>query len=297
MTKTISKYISLVCIFAIQFTACSKSDGGSNSIPPAPPPTTPSPVTPIPENCVVSGISQLNSGKKAELALTASYDNNNNVKKISTYDSTTNESIFHADFYYVTNDSVIIDQNQYIKLDANKRVILFSTKSDLSNPTIADVYKFQYTYNSQGYLVKKDWYINGSRLPNFSTSYTYTDNLLTKCLMTIVSSGNLKVLEADLSYENTINIKNWIYTFPDATIDYIYNTSMNFGNHCSNPLKKIVTKIYNPVSGILIDTWITTYGAYNVSLNGNVTYGEATGDLQEGIPFFYGKTRFYYNCQ
>lgn len=114
--------------------------------------------------------------------------------------------------------------------------------------------------------------------------------------MTAVSSGNLKVLESNLTYDNTVAIKNWIYIFPDAIEGYMYLTVMNFGKRSSNPLKQIVTKIYDPPSGTLLDTWTTNYGNYKVDDYGYVLSGEADGDLQQGIAVFYGKTNFYYDC-
>ena len=293
MIKAFIKYIFVICVVAVFFTSCSKSDGGTAS----PPASTQPPFTPTSSNCLLSGISQVNSGTKPEFSLSVAFDGSFNVKNIITYDSTVSERTFNADFSYVTVDSIIIDPYQYIKLDASKRVSIFSTRSDLVNPATADKYKFQYSYDTQGYLVKKDMYVNGSTLPNFSTSYTYSNNLLLKCLMTTVSAGNLKVLEADLTYDNTIDIKNWIYTFPDATIDNIHSIAFNFGIRATHPLKKVVTKIYNPVTGTMLDNWTTNYGSYKVNSNGNVTYGIATGDLQQGIAVFYGKTFFSYNCR
>ncbi|KAA9042119.1 hypothetical protein FW778_08905 [Ginsengibacter hankyongi] len=114
--------------------------------------------------------------------------------------------------------------------------------------------------------------------------------------MTAASSGNLKVLESTLTYDNSLKIKNWIYTFPDALEGYVYLTVLNFGNHAANPLKQVVTKIYDPSSGNLLDTWTTNYGNYKVDLNGYLLSGEASGDLQQGIAAFYGKTNFYYSC-
>lgn len=297
MIKSLAKYIFVVCMLALTFTNCGKSGDGHTPTPPiTPPPPTLPPVTPSNASCVLSGISQVNSGSKPEFALTEIYDNNSNVKSISVHDSTTNETTFHTNFNYITSDSITIGQDQYIRLDGTKRVVILSIKSNLSDPFKADDYMFKYTYDMQGYLVKKDLYINGSGLPNFSTTYNYTNNLLTSCVMTTRTSGNSKVLETTLSYDNLINVKNWIYTFPDATIENKYNIALNFGNRPVNPIKTVSTKIYHPVTGALLDTWSTAYGGYKQDTNGNIIYGEATGDLQQGIAVFYGKTNFYYTC-
>jgi hypothetical protein len=247
-------------------------------------------------NCVITTISQVNSGAGTESSLSAFYNSNYDLTKLTIYDSVHKAENFEASFSYVTADSVRIDAYRYLLLDANKRVIRFVTKADMSNAAQADNYVFEYTYNATGYLVTKKLFINGSTKANFSTTYNYTNNQLTGCIMTTPSSGSLKVLEATLSYDNSVNIKNWIYAFPDAMEGYQYLTVLNFGNRTANPLKRVVTKIYDPRSGSLIDTWTTDYGNYKIDANGYVLSGEATGDLQQGIATFYGKTDFYYAC-
>ncbi|MEO6820874.1 MAG: hypothetical protein ABI204_14165 [Ginsengibacter sp.] len=246
--------------------------------------------------CAIATISQVNSSKGAEYSLTATYNGNYDVTRIVIYDSVNKVKNFEAAFNYINNDSVRIDQYQYLILDEKGRVIRFVTKSDLVTPQNSDNYIFEYKYNTKGYLIIKNLYINGATIPNFRTDYSYTNNQLTNCLMTAVSSGNLKVLEAALVYDGSRSIKNWIYTFPDTMEGYMYLTVLNFGNRPVNPLKQVTTKIYNPLTGILIDNWTTSYDNYVIDTNGYVLSGESTGDLQQGIASFYGKTNFYYLC-
>ena len=248
------------------------------------------------KTCTIAAISQVNSGSGVEFSLSAQYNGSYNVTKLVIYDSVNKVKNFEADFDYITKDSIKIDSYQYLILDTSGRVIRFVTKSDMSAPQNSDNYVFEYSYNADGYLATKNLYINGSRLPNFSTAYNYTNNLLTSCIMTAVSSGNLKVLESNLIYDATLSIKNWIYTFPDATSEYTYSMVLNFGNHAAHPLKQVTTKIYNPSTGVLLDTWTTTYGNYRMDTDGHILSGEANGDLQQGIASFYGKTNFYYSC-
>lgn len=247
-------------------------------------------------NCVIAAISQVNSGAASESSLSATYNSNYQVTKLTVYDSTKKAKSFEANFYYVTADSVRIARYQYMLLDSNKRVTRFVTKSDISDPEHADDYVFQYTYNSEGYLETKNFFINGSAKANFSTTYSYTNQQLTSCIMTTPIAGNLKVLEATLAYDNQSNIKNWIYTFPDAMEGYPFSAMLNFGKHVAHPLNRVVTKIYDPQSKNLIDTWTTNYAKYIIDINGYILSGEATGDLQQGIGSFYGKTNFYYAC-
>lgn len=287
-------YIFFIAMASLLSMGCGKKNGSGSggTTPPPPPPPTP----PVVTTCIPSGISQVNSGIKSESALTAYYNSSYDVTRIIIYDSSASVKKFDVDLNYITPDSVRIDAYQYLKLDAQKRVVLFVSRSDMKNPSTADEYKFEYIYNGQGYLESKNLFINGSKLPNFRTIYTYSNNQLIKCVMTAVSSGNLKVLESDLVYDNTINIKTWIYTFPDAFEGYMFYTALNFGNRPVNPLQQVTTRIYTPSTGALLDTWSTNYSGYKVDANGYLTYGIANGDLQQGIASFYGKTNFYYLC-
>jgi hypothetical protein len=76
----------------------------------------------------------------------------------------------------------------------------------------------------------------------------------------------------------------------------MYFTVLNYGNRPTNPPQQVVTKIYNTTTGVVLDTWTTNYSGYKADANGYLTYGVASGDLQQGIASFYGKTNFYYNC-
>jgi hypothetical protein len=166
--------------------------------------------------------------------------------------------------------------------------------TDIAN---ADDYRYEYIYTSDGYLSTKNLYINGSKVANYTTVYTYNNGLLTGCVMTATSAGNLKMLESTLSYDATLSPKTMIYTFPDAFESYYYTATLNFGVRPTKPLAQVVTKLYNPGNGTLIDTWTTNYSGYSVDSNGYLSGGTANGDLQQGIASFYGKTYFTYQCQ
>ena len=246
--------------------------------------------------CLVSSISQVNSGKGAESSLSLSYNNQYVVTKITVYDSVSKTTRFTADLNYITADSVRINAYQYLKLDAAGRVVRFVTKSDLNHIAIADDYVFTYAYNADSLLTTKNLFINGSKTVNYSTTYTYTNRLLTECILTAPSSGTHIILESTLNYNNTVSAKNWMYTFPDAMEGYIYLAALNFGRRPDHPLQEAITKIYDPASGALLDTWTTHYGNYRANADGYLLSGETTGDLQQGMAAFYGKTNFYYAC-
>jgi len=284
----------ICCCFTL-FTSCSKQETPPPVNPPTNPPPNPPPTTP--KNCSVSGIAQNNTGAKSDFVLSVNFNSNDEPTKFLVYDSLANTKLFEANLSYITADSIRLDQYQYIKLDASKRVSVFVTKSDMSIPATADDHKFVYTYNSDGYLITKHLYINGSGTPFQTTSYTYANNLLTKCVMTVAGNNSLKMLEADLLYDNNTTLKNWIYTFPDAFESNVLNTALSFGNKSNKALTSIVTKIYNPTNGNVLDTWTTNYSAYTFNTDGYLTSVNANGDLQQGIIACYGKTAFNYTCK
>lgn len=292
MSKKLFNTTLSFLMVVILYCGCSK--GGDTPTPsPTPAPTPP----PTVKTCIISGISQRNSGAKAEFGLTVLYDNSLNPVKITVYDSAIDTRIFDASLTYASSDSIRIDQYQYMKMDGNKRIILFMTKSDMSDPVNSDNYRYEYVYNSDGYLSAKNLYINGSKLANYSTIYSYTNGLLTGCVMTAVSSGNKKILESTLSYDASLSPKTMLYTFPDAFESYYYTAALNFGIRPSKPLTQVVTKIYNPANGAVLDTWTTNYTGYGIDGNGYLSNGTASGDLQQGMAAFFGKTYFSYQCQ
>lgn len=271
--------------------ACSKGDT------PAPPPTPPPTNPPVQKTCFLTGISQLNSGNKPDFALSLTLNGNNEAVSLLVFDSLGNKKILEYSFTYASSDSIRIDQYQYIKLDANKRVKTLVTRSDMSDPVQADIYRYEYLYNNDGYLITKNLYINNSSSVFYTTTYTYTNDLLTKCLVTIASNSSQKVLESDLTYDAAATAKNWVYTFPDAFESYIYATALSFGNKAARPLTKVTTKIYNPLNNNVLDTWTTNFGSYGFNTDGYIQSVNASGDLQQGMAIFFGKTNFNYTCK
>jgi hypothetical protein len=289
--KNIALYtITSFCLCVLLVLGCSKKDapppnpGGGN-----PPPT------PTPKTCTLVGISQQNTGNKPDFALTVGLNANGAANGYIVFDSLGNIKREDVTFNYITSDSIRIDNHQYIRLDAEKRVVRFVTKSDLRNPSTADDYRYEYTY-SNGLLATKKLYINDYATAYFTSTYTYTNNLLTKCVVTI-NEGTQKILESELTYDANTTIKDWIYTIPDAFESFFISNALSFGARPNRPLSQAITKLYNPSTNAVIDTWTTNYNGYSLNSDGYLIAGTANGDLQQGMATFYGKTVFYYNCK
>lgn len=289
-------FLTLLLLMAISavYMGCSKY---TNDAYVAPTPTPPTPPTPLPKNCIVLGIMQKNSGSTPEFSLSITYNSNLIPTKILAYDSLTNVRIFEASLAYISSDSIIIDKHQYIRLDNNKRVVRFKTKENIEKPTSSDDYLFEYKYNAEGYLIVKNLFINGASIPTYSTTYTYSNGLLTNCLMVLTNIGSKKVLESTITYDDKISPKTMFYVFPDGFENYYYSQALNFGSRPTRPPKQIITKVYDPAINRLLDTWKTDYIGYVLDGNGYITFANVTGDQQQGMPEFFGRTSFQYRCQ
>jgi hypothetical protein len=289
-------FILLILLLnSVIYLSCTKYSNDLAIIPPPTPPTPPIP--PSPKTCIIAGFSQTNSGNKPEFFMSITYNSNLNPTKISVFDSAANSQLFYASLTYASADSIRIDAYQYFKLDNKNRVSRFITKQNIKKPTSSDNYVYEYTYNSEGYLTTKNLYVNGSLTPFYKTTYTYSNGLLTSCLMVAASADNKKILESTITYDESISPKTMFYTFADGFESNYFSPAMNFGIRPAKPPKQIITKFYDPANNKLLDTWTSNYSGYTIDGNGYLSYGVASGDQQQGLANFFGKTKFNYQCQ
>lgn len=279
MKQQLSNFVC-ISVFAILSLGCGKSGN--------------SPIKP-PKTCSLIGIEQQNTGGKPDYALTLAFNGVNPIR-LTLFDSLNNNKLLEEDFILGSTDSIRIDQYQYIKLDADQRVIAFVTRADMSQPATSDEYRYEYSYNTNGYLIGKKLFANGSTLPLNGSNYTYNNNLLVKCEVW-VGNPNIKVLEADLTYHSNITAKDWLYTIPDAFESYLHSTLFSFGNKPRLALSQVTTKLLHPGSGATMEIWNTTYTNYSLNADGYIQSVTANGDLQKGMATMHGKTVFKYQCQ
>lgn len=272
-----------------------------NSAGPSIPSTSSAPIIPgfsstTSKNCQIIYITNKNTNNKSDLALTVYYDYVNRASKLILYDSIRNTKL-KDDIFTYQPDGISISKYESISLDpTTQQVKKFITKADLSNPN-SDELLYEYIYNDSGYLVIKNQYINGSKLATYKTTYSYdASNNLVSCLMILVT-GNKKILESTITYDETRVLSNFIYTYPDGFENYMYTPIFNYGKKPRYALKTMVTKITDPATGRLVDTWTTSFGSYSISGDGYITQLTQSGDFQQGLGLFFGKTDFGYVCK
>lgn len=248
------------------------------------------------KNCQIISVTNKNSNNKSDIALTVYYDFVNRASRFVLFDSIRNIKLKENTFTY-QSDGIAINKFESISLDpTTQQVRKFTTKADLSNPN-SDELLYEYVYNDSGYLITKNQYINGAKTPTYKTTYSYdASNNLVSCLMQLVS-GNKKILESTATYDETRVLSNFIYTFPDGFENYIYTTIFNYGKKPKYAIKSMVTKIIDPSTGGVLDTWTTAFGTYSINPDGYITQLTQTGDFQQGLGLFYGKTDISYICK
>ena len=248
------------------------------------------------KNCQITSISNVNSSNKSDLALTVYYDYVNRASKLILFDSIRNVKLKESVFTY-QSDGIVIGKYESISLDPiTQQVKKYTTKADLSNPN-SDELVYEYIYNDSGYLVTKNQYVNGAKLPTYYTKYTYDgSNNLVSCIRHLVS-GNKKILESTITYDLSSLLSNFIYTFPDGFENYVLTPIFNYGKKPKYGIKTMVTKINDPNTGGLLDTWTTTFGSSTINPEGYITQFTQSGDFQQGLGLFYGKTQLNYLCK
>ena len=288
------KLFSKICLLAVAYifvSGCSKSFTETDPV------TGESPVslTTSTGTCSVIRISQKNRDY-------ANTDNSFSVKRdtsffatnLLSYDSLSGKVDFDINVN-INGDTVNLSTGEWLLIDKSTKLVkTFFTKSDITDPNSDDKLCL-YFYNSQGLLVKKQIFLNGSTEPSFETNYQYDKSLLVSCLVT-AGTAKTKLIEATLSYDTTKTVKPWIYLFPDFFEGYHYLQAFNFGKKAISPVQSILTRIFDINDGSLLDYWYTTFSGYVISKDGFIIQTTAGGDQQQGLGMLFGITRFDYQC-
>lgn len=215
--------------------------------------------------------------------------------KVELFDSTSGNVYYHADFIY-KGDSIEIGKNEYFLLDQEKRIREFDTYEIAGDPG-SDKFRYTYTYNQEGQLSNKNWYIYSLSpdVPTFIYTYTWLNGNLTKVEATEAGGTRRVALSAELEYDLSRAINNFIYSFPEANELAPFILSMNIGKKSKNQLNRIIVKTYD-ASGNVIHTYNTDYKNYKFSSDGYITELYASGDIVDGMLIVDGLTKFKYEC-
>lgn len=211
------------------------------------------------------------------------------------FDSTSNTALFNAGFTYRGDTMLVGDGRYFVRNATTGRVTKFIGPQDPEDPQ-SDTLEVLFSYNPEGNLIKKDYFIKGVPVPVFRSTYTYTAGNLTQSKFEIVLPGfESKLSEADLEYNTAQTVRNFLYVLPDGSLTAPYIMALNLGTPSKNVLTKMTTRYYD--NNVLDETLTTTYRNYKFSRDGYVLELIADGDYQEGTGILFGKTKFSYSCK
>lgn len=221
----------------------------------------------------------------------------NNLRgKIEWFDSTSGTVDYHAELTY-SNNTIRINKNEFFLLDGIGRIKEFNT---LENPfdTSSLRYKYTYEYDASGHLYSKSWFVTSLNTDTalFVYKYEWANDNLVKVEVN-EGAGNRRIaLRAELKYNDTKTVKNFLYYFPEAHELAPYIFSVNVGAKSKNLLENIVVRIYDE-DGKEILRYNTVYSDYKFSADDYVTEVNALGDVIDGLPLVNGLTKFDYECK
>ncbi|MBX3254791.1 MAG: hypothetical protein KF862_11675 [Chitinophagaceae bacterium] len=252
---------------------------------------------PLGSDCRVTGIAPCDSlSGKAYGSLSVVLGNDGKPLKTEIFDSTSGSSYYKTSFVY-KGDSMEVGNSGYFLLDQEKRISEFNTYEVAGDPG-SDKFRYTYQYNGEGYLKSKSWYIYSlsTDIPSFVYTYTWQNGNLVKVEATEAGGLRRTALTAELQYDLSRPVINFVYSFPEANELAPFILAVNVGKKSTNLLTKVIVKTYD-ASGNTIETYTTEYKNYKFSPDGYITELYASGDVLDGLLIVDGLTKFSYECK
>jgi hypothetical protein len=247
-------------------------------------------------NCRLSQIVEVDSSSGAGFgSLNAYFNANDQVTRVSTFDSVQGLTIYNADITY-SGDTMRVNAQEYFILDASQKAMEFHTFQDPVDTSSGKI-TFVYSYLASGHLAKKEIFVGGIPIPAVRFTYTWSgDNLTSVEGLVVVPGAEQKLFSAIMTYDNTQTVKNFIPIFPDGFETVPYIMAINLGLTSRNVLTSLSASNYDN-SGNLSQTLTTTFTGQKFSPDGYLVEWMASGDLpaNSGLPT--GLTRFHYHCK
>ncbi len=248
-------------------------------------------------DCSINTIIPINENSgKGYGSLQVTSGNNQLTSLIQWYDSSSQRVDYKVSLTYI-NDSIKLNKKEFFLTDAMGRIIEFNK---LENPSDANsvYYKYLYKYDSDGFLTDKEWFIPSLNpdIPLFIYTYGWLNGNLIKIEVREADGDKRLVLKAELHYDETKTVKNFLYIMPDSDELAPYILSVNLGKKSKNLLQFISIDIYDAEQKV-VKTYTTEFKNYQFSSEGNISELVASGDMIDGLPLVNGRTKFEYNCK
>jgi hypothetical protein len=283
------KHFFFFFLSAVVFVSCSKEvsleNGGTaagNNI--------------IGADCRISKIAYSDNASGVALgSITANINMSDKAVDITDFDSL-NNTINSNTILQHKSDTILISAAEYFIVNpVTLRVLRFHGLLDPTDPLSLQL-EVDYVYNASGYLIQKLY--SQTLLPGLTyatVDYTYASGNLTRMVFTDLASGGV-VTDAAMQY-SSLAPKNFIYIFPDENRNNVFSQFLNFGAKSINAISNMKVRNLDPLTGIALDSAISSFNNYELSIDKYVLNCVMTGDDQLSIPAVAGKLWFSYKCK
>ena len=214
---------------------------------------------------------------------------------VEAYDSVSGTSLF--DFPLVYIGDTMRELNGYFLLEPSGRVRSYVTSDTVG--AAVETTRYDYTYDANGYLSKKELFSSllPVNTPLVRFTYAWAGQNLTAVEGRIVVPGFERMLfKSVLEYDATQTVKNFLPVLPDAAEATLSIMALDLGKKSRNLLKRVKTSSYDD-TGMLDETLTTEFSDPYFSADGYLLAWTASGDEPAALPFFLGRNVFRYHCR
>ena len=231
----------------------------------------------------------------AELSILTRFAANGRASAVEVFDSLAGSPLFDVPLLYF-GDTVRVAEGQFV-LDGTGRVksFLFSDSSG----SVVETFRYDYTYDANGYLSKKELFSLGF-LPNVPlVRFTYAwagQNLTGIEGKQVVPGFEGNILKTAFEYDPAQTVKNFLPYLPESPEATLYLMALDFGKKPRNLLKRMRTETYDD-TGMIDETLTTEFSDPYFSSDGYLLEWTVVGDEPLSLPFFPGRNVFRYHCR
>ncbi|MBX3242363.1 MAG: hypothetical protein KIT80_04435 [Chitinophagaceae bacterium] len=255
------------------------------------------PVNPdVKDNCMLTQVIPFDGAPGKALGSYNVTINDQLPSRVTWVDSISGNTVFSIGFTH-KNDTIRISGSEYFIVDAKGRISEMVVHQVPGNSS-TEKYKYRYQYDGQGYLKSKTWYLvsDAGANPVFEYSYTWQEGNLVKTEVRETSGEKRLALVSELTYDLSLQAKNFLYCFPESIELAPFSLMLNLGNKPKNLVSKITVRVYN-ANGTVEDSYTTVYRQYQFTEGGYVSQVFAEGDAVDGLLIVNGLTKFHYTCK
>jgi hypothetical protein len=250
---------------------------------------------PLGNNCKVEKIIVADSATGTGLfSLYTLFNSSDIASRVEAYDSIGGTTEFAVDLSYIGDTIRPSSSNEYYVMDASKRISEFHTYEDPLD-TSTEKIAYTYTYDGSGYLSKKEISLESIPVPVAQINYLWNSGNMVTIDGFIPIIGQ-KIITADLEYDGSKSVKNFIPFFPDGFEFAPFVLAFDLGKKSNNVLKRTTMRLYDS-AGNVSQTLVTDYKNYVFSSDGYLLEWFVEGDVPNGLPLLTGRTKFKYLCK